>query len=109
MKLSCCFKEQKFKMYLNFCCFFKKINVKVFFKGLYLFLEGGGRERNIHMLCDTNSNQLHPSPHPKLGTWPTAQALTRNQTCNLLVHRLVLNPLSHTSQGKMYFNFCRAK
>ena len=26
-------------------------------------------------------------------------ALTRNQTGNPLVHRLALNPLSHTSQG----------
>ena len=33
------------------------------------------------------------------GTWPTTQAcaLTGNQISDSLVHRLVLNPLSHTS------------
>ena len=37
---------------------------------------------------------------PSLGTWPTSQAcaLTRNRTGDPLVHRLVLSPLSHTSQ-----------
>ena len=42
---------------------------------------------------------------PQLGTWPTTQAcaLTGNRTRNLLVHRLVLGPLGHTSQG---YNFC---
>ena len=39
--------------------------------------------------------------HPQRGTCPTTQAcaLTRSQTSYLLVHRPVLNPLSHTSQG----------
>ena len=32
-----------------------------------------------------------------------ACALTRNQTCDPLVCRLVLNPLSHTSQGGNFF------
>ena len=38
---------------------------------------------------------------PPLGTWPATQAcaLTGNQTSDPLVHRPVLNPLSHTSQG----------
>ena len=42
-----------------------------------------------------------PLTHCQLGTWTTTQAcaLTQNQTGNLLVHRLALNPLSHTSQG----------
>ena len=36
-----------------------------------------------------------------LGTWPAIQecVLTGNQTHNALVHGLVLNPLSHTTQG----------
>ena len=36
-----------------------------------------------------------------LGTWPPTQAcaLPGNWTNDLLVHRLALNPLSHTSQG----------
>ena len=38
------------------------------------------------------------------GTWPATQAcdLTGNRTSNPLVHRPVLNPLSHTSQGLEY-------
>ena len=38
---------------------------------------------------------------PALGAWPATQActLTGNQTSNPLLHRLVLNPLNHTSQG----------
>ena len=42
---------------------------------------------------------------PLLGTWPTTQAcaLTGNQTSDYLVHRPVLNPLSHTSQGSLSF------
>ena len=38
---------------------------------------------------------------PLLGTQPTTQAcaLTENGTGDPLVHRSVLNPLSHTSQG----------
>ena len=40
---------------------------------------------------------------PPTGTWPETQAcaLTGNQTSDPLVCRLVLNPLSHTSQGLM--------
>ena len=54
----------------------------------------GERERNINVWL--------PLRHPLLGTWPTTQAcaLTRNQTRNPLVRRPVLNPLSHTSQGR---------
>ena len=39
-----------------------------------------------------------------MGTWPTTQAraLTGNRTCDLLVCRLALNPLSCTSQCNMY-------
>ena len=50
------------------------------------------RERNIYQL---------PLTRPQLGTWPTTQAcaLTGNQTGDLLVHRLALNPLSHISLG----------
>ena len=63
---------------------------------IYLFLEKereGERERNINVLL--------PLMCPLLGTWLTTQAcaLTENQTSDLLVHRPLLNPLSHTSQG----------
>ena len=39
---------------------------------------------------------------PLLGTWPATQAcaLTGTLTSDPLVHRLVFNPLSHTSQGR---------
>ena len=51
------------------------------------------RERNITVLL--------PLVHPQMGTWPITRecALTGNQTSDPLAHRLVLNPLSHTSQG----------
>ena len=41
---------------------------------------------------------------PLLGSWLTTQAcaLTGNRTGDPLVHRPVLNPLSHTSQGKYH-------
>ena len=63
---------------------------------MYLFLEREEeRERNINVWLP-----LIHSP-PPLGTWSTTQAsaLTGNRTGDPLVHRLVLNPLSHTSQG----------
>ena len=70
---------------------------------IYLILERGERrekerERNIN-LRDTSISCL--SYAPKLGTWPATQAcvLTGNWTSDLLVHKPVLNPLSHTSQG----------
>ena len=54
---------------------------------------------------------------PLLGTWPATQAcvLTGNRTSDPLVHKRVLNPLSHTSQGyflsyfkrKSYFTIIR--
>ena len=85
-----------------------------FFK-FYFWREGkGGRKRGRETsMCKRSINQLlltRPAP----GTWPETQAcaLTGNQTGNLLVHRLALNPLSHTSQGSRYFiqiiswNFC---
>ena len=48
---------------------------------------------------------------PQLGTWPATQAciLTGNRTSGPLVHRQVLNPLSHTSQdiGKIFSHVSR--
>ena len=66
---------------------------------LYIFRERGregeGGGENIYQL---------PLTCPLLGTWPATQAstLTGNRTGDRLVHRLVLNPLSHTSQGFPY-------
>ena len=63
---------------------------------IYFQSEGkGGRERETS-LCGCLSCA------PPTGTWPATQAcaLTGNGTNDPLVHRLALNPLSHTSQGK---------
>ena len=51
-------------------------------------------------MCHINMDRL-PLTCPQVGTWPATQAraLTRSQSGDLLVHRLVLSPLSHTSQG----------
>ena len=51
-------------------------------------------------MCERDIDQLPLTP-PQLETWPATQAcaLTENPTNDLLVCRLVLNPLSHTSQG----------
>ena len=74
----------------------------VCFKGfIYLFLERGEerekeRERNISLWL--------PLMCPLLVTWPATQAcaLAGNGTCDSLVRRLVLDPLSHTSQGRAH-------
>ena len=52
-------------------------------------------------MCERYIDQM-PLPHPDLGTWPATQAcaLTRNKTSDLLIYRSVLNPFSHTKQGK---------
>ena len=49
---------------------------------------------------------IHQLPHtPQPGTWPATQAgaLTGDRTSDPLVHRPVLSPLSHTSQGLILF------
>ena len=71
-----------------------------FLKIFYLFIfteigEGREKERERDIIV------WLPLVCPLLGTWPATQAcaLTGNWTRNFLVHRLVLNPLSHTNQG----------
>ena len=68
----------------------------LFFKRFYFFIfrEGMGRREG-------NINVWLPLESPLLGIRPTTQVhtLTGNQNRDPLVHRLVLNPLSHTSQG----------
>ena len=51
-------------------------------------------------MCKTYMD-LMPLANPQLETQPTTQAcaLARNQTRDLSIRRLALNPLSHTSQG----------
>ena len=47
-----------------------------------------------------------PLARPQLGTWPEIQAcaLTGNRTGDCLVCRLALDPLSHTSQGRIFIS-----
>ena len=76
-------------------------NKCIFFKKSYLFFREEGeeeRERNIYV---QEKHHLVASHTPLVETQSTTQAcaLTGNRTGDLLVHRLVLNPLSHTSQG----------
>ena len=54
-----------------------------------------------------NINVWLPHTCPLLGTWPAnwAFALTGNRTGHPLVHRPVLNPLSHTSQANISFRY----
>ena len=83
----------------------KGIKMFYFLKvSFYLFLdrwEGREKER------ERNTNMWLLLMCPPLGTWPTTQAsaLTGNQASNPLVHRLALNPLSYTSQGKKKKSF----
>ena len=71
---------------------------------IYLFLERGeGREKEK----ERNINVWLPLMRPLLGSWPATQACALNgdQTREPLVHRLMLNPLSHTSQDQRHFSF----
>ena len=81
-----------------------KLKIIVIFKGLFIYLfifrgEGRENERERNHQCVVASH-THPPPP---GTWPATQAcaLTGNRTSNTLVHRPTLNPLSHTSQGRI--------
>ena len=70
---------------------------------IYFYTEGKGgreRERNINVWLSL----MCPLP----GTWPVTQAciLIGNWTSNPLVCRLVLNPLSHTSQASLILFKC---
>ena len=88
-------------------CLFKSFTY--FFKDfIYLFLEREeGREKERERNIDVYKRYIDQLPlvQPQLGTWPAAQtcALTGNRTGDLSVHRLVLNPLSLTSQDSPSF------
>ena len=77
--------------------FFKILFIYFFFKR-----ERKGRKKRERetLMCERYIDRL-PITHPHLGTWAETQAraLTGSQTSDLLVCRLELNPLSHTSQG----------
>ena len=74
---------------------------------IYLFLDRGEGRETVRQ----RNHVWLPFIHPHLGTWPATQAfsLTRNRACDPLVHKLALNPLSHTSQGySLIFLTCEA-
>ena len=66
----------------------------LFFKILLISFLARGRERER----ERNINMWLPLVCPQPGTWPITQACTLdgNQTCDPLVCRVALNPLSHT-------------
>ena len=76
------------------------------FLRFYLFLDRReGREKE----SERNVIVWLPLTHPILKTWPTTQAraLTGNRTSDPVVRRLVLNPLSHSSQGTILFSWSK--
>ena len=75
----------------------------IFKKILFILDRGEGREKER----ERNINVWLPFTHPLLGTWSTTQAcaLTGNQTSDPVLCSLVLNPLSHTSQGSQCYFF----
>ena len=79
-------------LHCSFKLVFKYIYLNTHTHTFYSFLEGkGGRKRG-----------RETSMCPPVGTLPATQACapTGNRTSDPLVHRPVLNPLSHTSQGQ---------
>ena len=85
--------------------YLKENNFLNFLKRFYLLLERGeGREaegeRPITVWFFSRTPHWRPGPKTQ------ACALTGNQIGNRMVHRPVLNPLSHTSQvsKKLFFN-----
>ena len=78
--------------YFDFFSFF-------FFWTLFIYFY---RERGMEGERERNIIVWLPLMCPLLGSWPATQAcaLTGNQTGDLLLCSLVLNPLSHPSQGK---------
>ena len=104
----------KFEFCVIFTChemlfFFQSFSF--FKKRFYLFIyferdgKGGGKRGRETRMCKRDIHWL-PLPHPQPGTWPAIQAcaLTGNRTGNPLIRRRALNPLSHTSQGSIFFN-----
>ena len=79
-----------------------KVHSFFFFKIFkFIFRDGGrGGERQ------GEKHQSVASCMPPPGAWPATQAcaLTGNRIGNLLVHRKMPNPLSHTSQGYFHIN-----
>ena len=93
-------------------CYYQKMYLSIlsFFKRFFVYFEGEGKGREKRGRASSICGCL--SCVPPLGTLPIAQTCvpTENQTSNPLLPSLVLNPLSHTSQGNsllfwLYFLF----
>ena len=101
-----CTSENKiFSKNIEDICFLSFLRLYLFYFILLLERGKGGWKRGRETsMCKRYIDRL-PLTCPQPGTRPATQAcaLTGNRTSDLSVHRLVLNPLSHTSQGDMYF------
>ena len=89
----------------HLCVFFGEVSIQVlcqFFKKiLFIFRERGRegeREGEKHQCVVASCTPPNQGPGPRT----QACALTGNQTNNLSVCRLVLNPLSHNSQSSNF-------
>ena len=88
--------------------YYMKEHLKSFKDFIYLFLERReGRERGRETSMWERHFDLLPLANPQTGTWPTTQEcpLTGNRTSDPWACRLMLNPLTHTSQGSPLFIF----
>ena len=92
--------SQQISVYFDHCYMYIRDNFNFFKDFIYLFLDRreGGRETSV---CGCLLHAPHWGPSPS----SQACALTGNRTSDHLVHSLVLNPLSHTSQDRDNFNF----
>ena len=86
------------RIHLNACLPSSREHFLKYF--IYFIFRGEGRKKER----ETNINVWLPLVC-LLGTWPATQAraLTGNQTRDPVVHRPVLSPVSHTSQGGNVF------
>ena len=77
---------------------FRDPQLSFFLKISFIYFQSEGKGGRVR---ERNINVWLPLMHPLLGTWPAIQApaLTGNRTSDPLVCRLMLHPLSHTSQG----------
>ena len=97
--LMCVLAPKNFRLHYGYEIRMHRI-LNIFLKILFIYIQREGkRERKK----ERNTSVWLPLTCTLLGTWPKTQAcaLTGNRTGDPLVHRLALNLLSHTSQGRI--------